>query len=46
MAGGPTWVVSPGGDDTSPYAAAARATDLKGLPPAYIPVGDLGLILG
>ncbi|HEX6356189.1 alpha/beta hydrolase fold domain-containing protein [Actinophytocola sp.] len=24
------------GDDTSPYAAPARATDLSGLPPAYI----------
>jgi acetyl esterase/lipase len=24
------------GDDTSPYAAPARATDLAGLPPAYI----------
>ena len=29
----------------SPYAAAARATDLSGLPPAYIPVGDLDLFL-
>jgi acetyl esterase/lipase len=29
----------------SPYAAAARATDLRGLPPAYIPVGDLDLFL-
>jgi len=35
----------PGGVDVSPYAAAARATDLKGLPPAYIPVGDLDLFL-
>jgi acetyl esterase/lipase len=25
-----------GGDDVSPYAAPARATDLTGLPPAYI----------
>jgi acetyl esterase len=25
-----------GGDDVSPYAAPARATDLSGLPPAYI----------
>src|SRR5207302_6838484 len=24
------------GEDTSPYAAPARATDLSGLPPAYI----------
>jgi acetyl esterase/lipase len=36
----------PGGADVSPYAAAARATDLSGLPPAYIPVGDLDLFLG
>lgn len=35
----------PGGTDVSPYAAAARATNLKGLPPAYIPVGDLDLFL-
>lgn len=35
----------PGGADVSPYAAAARGTDLKGLPPAYIPVGDLDLFL-
>src|SRR5690606_18355092 len=35
----------PGGAEVSPYAAAARATDLKGLPPAYIPVGDLDLFL-
>jgi len=35
----------PGGDDVSPYAAAARATDLSGLPPAYIPIGDLDLFL-
>ena len=35
----------PGGDDVSPYAAASRATDLSGLPPAYIPVGELDLFL-
>jgi acetyl esterase/lipase len=35
----------PGGKDVSPYAAASRATDLKGLAPAYIPVGDLDLFL-
>ena len=29
----------------SPYAAAARATDLTGLPPAYIMCGDLDLFL-
>lgn len=34
-----------GGDDVSPYAAPARATDLRGLPPAYIPVGDADLFL-
>jgi acetyl esterase/lipase len=28
-----------GGPDVSPYAAAARATDLHGLPPAYVEVG-------
>jgi acetyl esterase/lipase len=35
----------PGGADVSPYAAAARATDLHGLPPAYIAVGDLDLFV-
>jgi acetyl esterase/lipase len=34
-----------GGDDVSPYAAAARATDLRNLPPAYIPVGALDLFI-
>ncbi|MFD9817683.1 alpha/beta hydrolase [Streptomyces violascens] len=29
-----------GADDVSPYAAPARATDLSGLPPAYIEVGS------
>lgn len=28
------------GEDASPYAAAARATDLAGLPPAYVCVGS------
>lgn len=28
-----------GGPDVSPYAAPARATDLSGLPPAFIDVG-------
>ena len=32
-----------GGGDVSPYAAAARAHDLSGLPPAYLDVGDLDL---
>jgi acetyl esterase/lipase len=35
----------PGGADVSPYAAAARATDLHSLPPAYIAVGDLDLFV-
>ncbi|SDM46280.1 alpha/beta hydrolase [Nonomuraea jiangxiensis] len=30
-----------GTDDVSPYAAPARATDLSGLPPAFIDVGEL-----
>ncbi|NUO99998.1 MAG: alpha/beta hydrolase [Nonomuraea sp.] len=30
-----------GGDDVSPYAAPARATDLSGLPPAFVDVGEL-----
>jgi len=34
-----------GGDDVSPYAAAARATNLTNLPPAYIPVGALDLFI-
>ncbi len=34
-----------GGADVSPYAAASRATDLTGLPPAYIPVGALDLFV-
>jgi acetyl esterase/lipase len=29
-----------GGPDVSPYAAAARATDLSGLPPAYLDTGS------
>jgi acetyl esterase/lipase len=29
-----------GGPDVSPYAAAARATDLAGLPPAFVDVGS------
>jgi acetyl esterase/lipase len=35
----------PGTNDTSPYAAAGRATDLAGLPPTYMMVGDLDLFL-
>ena len=34
-----------GGADVSPYAAPARATDVSGLPPAYINVGDLDLFV-
>ncbi|MFQ6856127.1 alpha/beta hydrolase [Streptomyces sp. 35M1] len=30
-----------GSDDVPPYAAPARATDLSGLPPAYVDVGEL-----
>jgi len=30
-----------GGPDVSPYAAPARATDLSGLPPAFIDVGQV-----
>jgi acetyl esterase/lipase len=33
----------PGGDSISCYAAASRATDLTGLPPAYIAVGEIDL---
>jgi acetyl esterase/lipase len=29
-----------GGDDVSPYAAPARATDLSGLPPTFVDVGS------
>lgn len=35
----------PGGPDISPYAAAARAEDLAGLPPTYIICGALDLFL-
>jgi acetyl esterase/lipase len=35
----------PGGPDVSPYAAAARAERLEGLPPAFIGVGTLDLFL-
>ena len=35
----------PGVEGVSPYAAACRATDLSGLPSAYISVGDLDLFL-
>lgn len=34
-----------GGEDVSPYAAATRATDLSGLPPAYVAVGTLDVFL-
>ena len=35
----------PGRPDVSPYAAAARAGDLSGLPPTYIVVGALDLFV-
>jgi acetyl esterase/lipase len=35
----------PGGPDVSPYAAAARAEHLEGLPPTFISVGSLDLFL-
>ncbi|ANP46455.1 alpha/beta hydrolase [Candidatus Viadribacter manganicus] len=35
----------PGVDDVSPYAAPARATDLKGLPPAFIACPTLDLFI-
>jgi triacylglycerol lipase len=35
----------PGGADVSPYAAASRADDLTGLPPAYIMSGALDLFV-
>jgi triacylglycerol lipase len=35
----------PGGAGVSPYAAAARAADVSGLPPTYISVGGLDLFL-
>jgi acetyl esterase/lipase len=34
-----------GTEGVSPYAAPTRATDLTGLPPAYLPVGDLDLFI-
>jgi acetyl esterase/lipase len=37
---GPEWPR----DDVSPYAAPARATDLSGLPEAYVEVGDLDIL--
>lgn len=36
---------APGGPDVSPYAAAARAEHLEGLPPTFISVGTLDLFL-
>jgi len=35
----------PGGSDVSPYAAAARADHLEGLPPTFIGVGSLDLFV-
>jgi triacylglycerol lipase len=36
---------APGGEGVSPYAAAARATDLTGLPPTFISTGALDLFV-
>jgi acetyl esterase/lipase len=36
---------APGRADIAPYAAAARANDLEGLPPTYLAVGALDLFL-
>ena len=36
---------APGGKDVSPYAAAARLEDFRGLPPAFIATGALDLFL-
>ena len=36
---------APGGEGVPPYAAPARATDLAGLPPAFISTGALDLFL-
>ncbi|MBM3346347.1 MAG: alpha/beta hydrolase [Betaproteobacteria bacterium] len=36
---------APGGPQTSPYAAACRAKDLSGLPPAYIAIGEAEVFL-
>jgi len=35
----------PGGEGVSPYASAARAEDLSGLPPCFLAVGALDLLL-
>lgn len=35
----------PGGQEVSPYAAAARAADVSGLPPTWIGVGTLDLFV-
>ncbi|MDP9166603.1 MAG: alpha/beta hydrolase, partial [Actinomycetota bacterium] len=35
-----------GGEDVSPYAAPARATDLSGLPATYFDIGDLDIFRG
>ncbi len=39
------WDLRRSGDDTEPGFAAARAADLRGLPPVYTDVGDLDLFL-
>ena len=35
--------VEPGADDVPPYAVPARRESLRGLPPAWIGVGDIDL---
>lgn len=35
--------IEPGADDVPPYAVPARREDLRGLPPAWIGVGDIDL---
>lgn len=35
----------PGGEDVSPYAAPARASDLSGLPPTFVMTGGLDLFV-
>lgn len=36
----------PGGEGVSPYASACRSQNVKGLPPAYLAVGEMDLFCG